>query len=269
MSPVESDVTQAYEDFLPTGIPSFDSLIMEGGFERGSIVLLNGSAGTGKTIFAIQSIYQAALNGEKSVYLAFEENPRKMKKHFSRSFGWDLAGMEDKGLISFQRIDPFDLATDVELTLKDFDERRKLTELLSLDELENPDRSLSLIDHKGLKMPYKPDRIVLDSLSALASAFVDREYYRLSLELLFLSLNRHNSVNIAISEQGQDPHGYSKGDVEEFLSDGVISMYNIRKGGLRRRAIEVIKLRFSDHVKEMIPYVIDNNGIRVLRDEKI
>ena len=56
---------------LPTGISGMDNL-MEGGIPEKSLVLLSGSAGTGKTIFAFQWLVTGALANEPGVYVAME-----------------------------------------------------------------------------------------------------------------------------------------------------------------------------------------------------
>jgi KaiC/GvpD/RAD55 family RecA-like ATPase len=72
-----------------------------------------------------------------------------------------------------------------------------------------------------------------------------------------------------VSETEQEPLSYSKIGIEEFLADGVIVLYNLRKGQLRRRAIEIIKLRSSDHLKEMVPYIIGKDGIKIMQGENV
>src|SRR3989344_2847071 len=62
---------------IPSGIPGFDDLI-EGGFKVGSINLLAGSAGSGKTIFSIQFLVEGIKRGEAGVYITFEEKREKL-----------------------------------------------------------------------------------------------------------------------------------------------------------------------------------------------
>lgn len=249
-------------EFLPVRVSIFDQLI-GGGLERGSCTLISGGCGVGKTIFAIQSAYTGALNGEKAVYLSLTEDPPKLKRHMKRNFNWDIDAMEKKGLIHMQRVDPFELARDIENMLTDPKAREKLSITSDVT------GKISLIDTKRIGIPFKPDRIIVDSLSSLEVAFTTEEHYRVCIQLLVEALNQHNSVNFLISETEQEPTVYSRIGIEEFLVDGVIVLYNIRKGQLRRRAIEILKLRSSDHLKEMIPYMITENGIKILRGEKI
>lgn len=87
------------EDRVPTGIEEFDSL-MEGGFPRGSLVLLAGDAGSGKTIFASQYLYHGAELGEPGVYLSFAESRETFLKNMKR-IGMDLQKLEQDGRFKF------------------------------------------------------------------------------------------------------------------------------------------------------------------------
>jgi len=245
-------------DVMPLRVSTIDQMIDAGGVERGSTILLSGGCGSGKTIFAMQSAYNAALNGEKSLYLSFEEGPQKIKNHMKKSFGWDIDAMEAKNLMAVKKINPMDFLTALGDSAEDaMRNRAKITPT-----------ELSLMGRK-ISLPFKPDRVILDSNSALSVMFENITGYRIFLKDLIESLNENNSVNILISETEQEPLLYSKIGMEEFLADGVIVLYNLRKGQLRRRAIEILKLRSSDHLKEMVPYMITKEGVKIMIGENV
>ena len=230
---------------VPTGIKEFDNLIHDRGLERSSTILISGGAGTGKTTFAIQSIYYSAIQrGEKGIYLSFEEAPEKIKLHMKKNFGWDLEALEKKGLIKVMKVDPVDVARAVEQILLDVKGDLK-------------------IDMIKIKLPFLPDRIVVDSLSALSIAFTEVENYRKYIRELFESLEELNCISFVLSETEQDPKVYSRTGVEEFLADGVIVLYNINKDGKRENALEILKLRSSSHKKGLVPYKITSKGITI------
>ena len=67
------------KDRVKVGIEGFDVLV-QGGFPRGKIVLLSGTAGTGKTIFALQYLYKGAHEfNEPGLYITFEEGSENLK----------------------------------------------------------------------------------------------------------------------------------------------------------------------------------------------
>lgn len=80
----------AYDpDMTQTGIEGFDELT-EGGFPKSAKILVEGKPGTGKTIFALQYLYNGATKyNEKGLYLTFEQSGEKLKKQ-AKKFGWDL-----------------------------------------------------------------------------------------------------------------------------------------------------------------------------------
>jgi len=86
---------------------------------------------------------------------------------------------------------------------------------------------------------------------------------------LFETLEKYNSVNIVLGETEQEPSAYSRSGIEEFLADGVIVFYNLRIHNVREKALEILKLRSSNHDKRIIPYKITEHGIRVYTDQEL
>jgi len=89
---------------LKTGISNFDKLV-EGGFEKNSINLAVGDSGSGKSIFGIQFLMQGIKEGEKCLYITFEEKKQDFFKNML-DFGWDLADLEKKGNFIFLEYTP-------------------------------------------------------------------------------------------------------------------------------------------------------------------
>lgn len=229
-------------EILPVRVSDFDKLLDDRGIERGSTILISGGCGTGKTTFAMQSLYHAAMHGEHGIYISFEEEPSKIKKHMKKNFGWDLHELERKGMLAIVKFDPTKIARSVEGSIAQ--------------------RSGALrIKFRKMELPFAPDRIVVDSLSALSIGFEEEENYRKYIRELFESLEDNNSVNFVIGETEQDPQLYSRTGVEEFLADGVVVLYNMKVNRKRENAFEILKLRSCGHEKRMMPYRITNKGI--------
>jgi len=80
-------------DRVKTGIKGFDKLV-EGGFPKGKIVLLSGTPGTSKTIFALQFLYNGATQfNENGLYVSFEEREQSLKSQ-ALQFGWEFDKLE-------------------------------------------------------------------------------------------------------------------------------------------------------------------------------
>ncbi len=245
ISSSETDCKTRGSDITPTGIKEFDQLIKDGGLEAGSTILISGGAGTGKTTFVVQSMYNCSKERAlKCVYISFEEDPKKIKWHMKKNYGWDLEALEKNGAFAIVKIDPLDVARDVEQIF-----------LEKHGELK--------IRLEKIRLPFLPDIIALDSLSALSIAFTEEENYRKYITELFQSLVHMNCIAYVISETEQDPRIYSRTGVEEFLADGVVVLYNVKKQGKRENEIEILKLRSSSHHKGRIPYRITTKGITI------
>jgi KaiC/GvpD/RAD55 family RecA-like ATPase len=253
------------DEFLKTRVSTFDDLISRKGIERGNTILVSGGCGTGKTVLTLQSVYNGALAGERGIYVSLVEEPDKIRRHMKANFGWDVEALEAKGLMSIQKIDPFALADDITSM---YENERNIT-APDAGLFNTVREDISLVDSRKIKIPFKPDRIAIDSISSLEAAFTNKDCYRTYLQAMLDALNKHNSVNFLLSEIEQEPDTYSKTGIEEFLVDGVVVLYNLRKGQVRRRALEILKLRCSDHVKEIIPYMIGENGIVIMPNEKV
>ncbi|MEM7822962.1 MAG: ATPase domain-containing protein, partial [Candidatus Aenigmatarchaeota archaeon] len=96
-------------DRIPTGIPGFDKLI-QGGFLPGSVVMLTGSTGTGKTIFGCQFLWTGLSKNEPCMYITLEEPPEDIRTD-AMQFGWDFSKYEKKGLLKLEYIDPVKLGS--------------------------------------------------------------------------------------------------------------------------------------------------------------
>jgi KaiC/GvpD/RAD55 family RecA-like ATPase len=117
---------------------------------------------------------------------------------------------------------------------------------------------------------FDPDFIVLDSLTAIASAFVEKEEsYRIYIEQLFRFFEKSRATTFLITETEQVPHIYSTRGVEEFLADGVIVLYNIKSGNVRERAIEVLKMRRAQHLTKIVAMTIGTKGVQIYPDQEV
>ncbi|MDO8339837.1 MAG: gas vesicle protein GvpD [Candidatus Burarchaeum sp.] len=235
------------KDMLPFRVSSIDELFEKRGLERGCTMLVTGGVGTGKSTFCLQSAYNSAVAGEKVIYISFEEPVEKIQKHMENNFGWDISKMVEQKRLVLMQIDPLELSEDVVNTFKKKDGR--------------------LFD---IKLPFRPDRLVLDSLTALSSAFMeDPHVYRNYLAYLLRTLERANSVNLVISEARRSVLDHVPSGIEEFICDGVVQLYDIRKKDLRQNGLEILKARWSAHSRKLVPYKITNKGIEMFPKEEI
>lgn len=236
---------------LFTGIEGFDELL-EQGIPVGAAVLVAGGAGSGKTILTLQTINYHALSGKKCLYMSFEESEEKLIRHMD-DFGWEPRTLIKKGNLLVKRFNPFEITRSVDALL-----------MKSKGEL--------LIDVQPIIFPdnFKPEIIVVDSLTAIASAFAGKEdSYRIYIEQLFRFFEEIGATSFLITETHQVPTVFSTTGVEEFLADGVVVLYNIKRGNIRERAIEVLKMRGAGHQKKIVAMNISGDGIEVFPEQEV
>jgi circadian clock protein KaiC len=99
---------------VSTGVGRLDSMLGEGGFYKGSTVLVSGGAGTGKSTLAAQFCDATCRRGERAMYFAFEESEAEVIRNMS-SVGINLAQWADSGLLQFQCFRPSLLGIEAHL----------------------------------------------------------------------------------------------------------------------------------------------------------
>jgi circadian clock protein KaiC len=102
------------DERMSTGVPRLDSMLGDGGFYKGSAVLVSGTAGTGKSTLAAQFCAATCRRGERAMYFAFEESESEMVRNMS-SVGIDLKQWVDAGLLQFHCFRPTLLGLEAHL----------------------------------------------------------------------------------------------------------------------------------------------------------
>jgi KaiC/GvpD/RAD55 family RecA-like ATPase len=72
-----------------------------------------------------------------------------------------------------------------------------------------------------------------------------------------------------IAETEPLPIRFSETGIEEFLADGIVVLYNIRRNDIRENAIEVLKMRYTQHQKKVFSMEINRDGILVHPDKQV
>lgn len=119
---------------LKTGIKGFDELI-GGGIESGSRNILYGLPGTGKTVFAMQFLWQGLTEGETVAFDVMDKPFPRLRAYF-KSFGWDIEPYEArKNFISIQAFPHFEPYPKdprvIYFSLDDFEEMKRIDKILS------------------------------------------------------------------------------------------------------------------------------------------
>ena len=99
---------------VSTGVARLDAMLGDGGFYKGSAVLISGTAGTGKSTVAAQFCDATCRSGARSLYFAFEESEAEIVRNMS-SVGIDLKRWVDAGLLEFRCSRPSILGLEAHL----------------------------------------------------------------------------------------------------------------------------------------------------------
>jgi len=229
---------------LETGIPGFDYIAL-GGLPMGRTTLLAGTAGSAKTVFAIQFLAEGILqHGESGVFVTFEEAPRDIRKNM-RSLGWDIEAWEREGKWVF--IDAAPRAEEDGLIAGSFD----LGALLA--------RIESAINK------VQAARLSMDSLGAVFSRFNDTATVRSELFRISSALKEMGATSLMTAERIEEYGEIARMGVEEFVTDNVIILRNVLEGEKRRRTVEILKFRGTSHQKGEYPFtVMPDEGVIVI-----
>lgn len=209
------------------GIEGLDA-VLGGGIPRGSLIILAGNPGTGKTAFSARFLYSGALKGEKGIYVSFCESREAFMENML-GFGYDFEKLEQEGLFRYMDM----------LTVKEEGVSTLLNMIIS--EVED----------------YGAQRLVLDSFSAMAQAFKEPIDARIILHTILGKIIRSLSCTTLLIEEV--PYGSARIGlgIEEFVSDGVIRLKTSEVNGYRIRELEILKLRGVKLKESRLVYTLE------------
>jgi circadian clock protein KaiC len=223
-----------------TGIRGFDE-ITGGGLPAGRPTLVCGSAGAGKTLFAMEFLVQGAIHhNQPGVFMSFEETDEELSTNVA-SLGFDVPQLiaDKKLLLEFVFIERSEIEETGEYDL----------EALFL-------RLGHAIDTIGAK------RVVLDTLEALFSAFPNEAIIRAELRRLFRWLKEKGVTAVITGERGEGT--LTRYGLEEYVADCVILLDHRVQNQISTRRMRIVKYRGTSHGTNEYPFLIDQKGFSVL-----
>jgi len=227
---------------LMTGIPGFD-LITEGGLPKARTTLVAGSAGSAKTIFAVQFLAEGIREGGAGVFVTFEEQPADIRANM-RGLGWDIAAWEAESKWAFVDASP---QLDESFIVGGYD----LGALMA--------RIEAAVVRTGAT------RVSLDSLGAIFTQFSDASIVRRELLKIGACLRHLGVTSVMTAERTEEYGEISRYGVEEFVADNVVILRNILDDEKRRRTIETLKLRGTHHQRGEYPFTVSpGEGIIII-----
>jgi circadian clock protein KaiC len=235
---MKNQSSQAVLTKMITGIQGFDE-ISDGGLPRGRTTLVMGGPGSGKTVFALQSLVNGAhRTKEGGIFVAFEESTRQIIAN-AATFGWDLPALEKKKLF--------------------FLDARLSPEVVKAGEFDLIGM-LILLQAKAEEI--HATLIVFDGFDVLLSLLDDpaaerREIYRIRDWLLKTGLTAIITQKIGGSEAD---HRYS---FLQFMVDCVVMLRLQVVDGSAFRNLRVIKYRGSGFSGDEFPISLTAEGMEL------
>ena len=229
---------------LETGIPGFD-FIASGGLPMGRTTLLSGTSGSGKTVLAIQFLAEGIIKADEGgVFVTFEESPIDIRRNVN-GFGWDIQKWETMGKWAFVDVSP--IPGDKAIITGEYD----------------LGAFLSRIEYAVKKVNAK--RVVIDSIGSIFTQINDSSIVRNELFRIAMMLKGINITALITTERIEEYGAVARFGVEEFVADNVIILRNNIEQEKRRRTIEILKFRGTNHQKGEYPFtVLPGEGVIII-----
>ncbi len=221
---------------LPSGIPGLDENI-QGGYPTPSIVLLLGEPGTGKTTFAMQTLFHGAKNGETVIYMTGVAEPIFMIKKFMGNYSFYDEALVEQGLVQF-----WDLGTSIQTM--------------------GPKKALDAIT--DIVRETKAQRIVIDPLP-LSHLFTSEVEYRKYLYEFLTTLRSLQTLTIIVGERAKE--GVT--DLEAYMVDSVVLFFlqSLDNPLIYKNLLRIRKMRGTNHARDVMSVELTKSGMSVFRME--
>ncbi|MGB8712675.1 MAG: ATPase domain-containing protein [Onishia taeanensis] len=218
---------------IPSGVAELDTL-SGGGIGRGTVTIISGPTGVGKTSLGVQFMREAASRGERSVIFSFEESLATIR-HRCEHVGIPLAEMMRDDSLAVESVEPLRYTPD------EFAWRVRR-------EVEERGATMVMIDSlSGYRQSVRGEDVVTHA-HALCR-------YLANMGVTVLLINEVGSIaggEMRVSELGIS-----------YLADAVLILRYIELDGEMRKTIGMLKKRTGDFEKTLREFDITADGLKV------
>lgn len=219
-------------EVVPSGIPELDGML-GGGIERGTVTVIAGPPGVGKTTLGLRFLFEAAQRGEKSALYCFEEEVPLLLRR-AEGVGMPLKGFLEEGLIRIMKVEPLRYSW------------ARFSHLVRKDVLERGIALLMIDSVRGLRLSLKGKDLVA-RLHALAKSLQAQ-----GLAVILLDESRKVVGDFEVTEAGLS-----------YLADNILFLKYFEAKGKLRKAIGVLKRRVGNFDKALHEFEITEEGIKI------
>ena len=217
---------------IPFGLPELDQLT-HGGLERGTITIITGPSGVGKSTLGMQFVGAAASRGERSVVYLFEEWKESLIRR-SEAIRVPVRKLIADGSLSIVHVEPLRFTAD-EFALMVRQE----------------------VEERGAKI------VMIDSVAGYRLSLHDEELVA-HLHALAKYLQNMGVAVLLINEVEDIIGGFRVTDLGvSYMSDNIIFLRYLERLGEMTKALGVLKKRLGDFEKTLRELTITAEGIRV------
>jgi KaiC/GvpD/RAD55 family RecA-like ATPase len=237
---------------IPTYVVGLDER-MDGGIPTKYVVLVSGRAGSMKSSFVFNILYNLSKQEHrKSMYITLEQSRKSLIRHMSR-LGFDIAGTKS---LMISDLD--------DLVIIDMAKLRKETGLAAPEGVDWINSLLTQI--RRYKEMFGCDVLAIDSLSALYS-LAEFKNPRAELFIFFERLRDLGVTVFLITEMvTPDRELYGQYGVEEFLADGIIHLKTEKYGNKANLFLGVVKMRETKHDRDYFPLIVEHGSFEIVAD---
>ena len=223
---------QLQMEALPLGVVKLDQML-HGGLERGTITIISGPSGVGKTTLGLQFMKTGAARGERSIVYTFEEEVDIVIQR-SEMIGIPARRMVDEGTLSLTKVRPLQFTPD------------EFAHLVRRD-----------VEDRGARV------VMIDSVSGYKLSLHGADLVR-RLHALCKFLQSTGVTVVLLAETQSIVGDFQATDVElSYLADNIVFLRYLEIEGELRKAVGVLKKRLSDFEKVLREFEITSNGIQV------
>ena len=219
-------------ELVSSGVPELDELL-SGGLERGTVTIITGPTGVGKTTLGLVFMKEAAGRGERSVVYTFEESPEILFRR-CESINIPVRAMVERGTLSVMNVEPLQYTADEFAQMVRFQVEELNSRIVMIDSVSGYRLSLRGQD---------PVRY----LHALSKYLSNMWVTTLLVNEVETITGDFRATDIGIS----------------YLADNIVFLRYLEIEGELRKAIGVLKKRLSDFEKSVRGFDITRYGVKV------
>ncbi|WP_418286911.1 ATPase domain-containing protein [Halorubrum sp. DTA46] len=229
------DYNQEFVDEpISAGVPEVDQLL-NGGLDRGTVTVISGPTGVGKTTTGTQFMKEAAGRGERSVMYLFEETSGTFMRR-SEAVNIPVAEMRDRGTLNVEEIEALEISP------------QEFTNMVR-QEVENKGAEIVMIDGiSGYKLALEGEEGELVShLHSLGRYLKNMGVTVIMIEEITNITGEFQATDVGIS----------------YLADNIVFLRHLELQGEMQKVIGVLKMRTSDFERTLRQFKITEHGITV------